>query len=197
MPEKKLNSNLIRNAFEEAQKCLNDFCNYPHNLALIEQLVTVVVETIKSGNKVITCGNGGSMCDAMHFAEELTGKYKNDRVPLPAIAISDPAYITCTGNDYGYEFVFSRFIQGIGKKGDLLLAISTSGNSENIINAVKTAKTQKMYAVALLGNDGGHLKNIVDLPIVIEATSGSARIQEMHIKIIHITIELIEKTLEL
>ncbi len=136
------------------------------------------------------------MCDAMHFAEELTGKFRNERRSLPAIAISDPSHITCTANDFGFEAIFSRYVEGLGNSGDLLLGLSTSGNSPNIINAVKAAKKKNIFTVGLLGKSGGDLKDLVDLPIIAPAET-SDRIQEIHIKIIHIAIEAMEVLLNL
>ena len=133
------------------------------------------------------------MCDAMHFAEELTGKFREERKPLPAISISDPSHITCVGNDYGFQFVFSKYLEGIGKKGDVLLAISTSGNSENIINAANYAKANNIKIVSLTGKDGGKLSDLSDIEIRVPHFGYSDRIQEIHIKVIHILILLIEK----
>ncbi len=182
----------IKEAFTEAQNALSHFISETTNLEKIQQFSEKVAETIINGNKALSCGNGGSMCDAMHFAEELTGRFRNDRNALPAIAISDPSHITCTGNDYGFDAIFSRYVEGVGQSGDLLLAISTSGNSPNIIRAVSAAHQKNIFTVGLLGKDGGKLSEIVDLPIVVPAQT-SDRIQEVHIKIIHIVIEITEK----
>ncbi len=132
------------------------------------------------------------MCDAMHFAEELTGKFRNERNALPAIAISDPSHITCVGNDYGFDYIFSRYIEGVGKEGDALLAISTSGNSKNIINAAKKAKEKGIKVISLTGKVGGELSKLSDIEIRVPHLGYSDRIQEIHIKIIHIIILLIE-----
>ncbi len=185
---------LIKNSFTEAQDVLTHFLTDDQNLEKVRLFSEKIANTIKNGHKVISCGNGGSMCDAMHFAEELTGRFRNDRIALPAIAISDPSHITCTGNDYGFESIFSRYIEGVGQAGDLLLGISTSGNSPNIIKAVKSAHEKGLFTVALLGKDGGQIKEMVDLPIIVPAQT-SDRIQEIHIKIIHIAIEATEKIL--
>ncbi|MCP4296431.1 MAG: D-sedoheptulose 7-phosphate isomerase [Proteobacteria bacterium] len=187
-------NDLIKSSFTTAQEVLSTFCTDQENMVSVGRLAEEIVKRIKRGSKILSCGNGGSMCDAMHFAEELTGRFRNERVPLPAIAISDPSHITCTANDYGFEQIFSRYIKGVGLKGDLLLAISTSGNSPNIIKAVDAAKEKDIFTVGLLGKDGGELGNLVDLPIVIPAET-SDRIQEIHIKIIHIAIEATEKLL--
>lgn len=181
-------------AFLDAQRVLDTFIQSDANLELVTRLAEKTASTIRSGNKIISCGNGGSMCDAMHFAEELTGRFRNDRASLPAIAISDPSHITCTGNDYGFDSIFSRYVEGLGNPGDMLLGISTSGNSDNIIKAVQAAKEKGMFTVGLLGKDGGNLKDLVDLAIIIPGRT-SDRIQELHIKIIHVTIEVVEKLL--
>lgn len=163
-------------------------------LDLVNESINVMSSAFQHNNKIISCGNGGSMSDAIHFAEELTGRYKQNRKALPAIAISDPGHISCVSNDYGYDQIFSRFLQAHGNKGDILLAISTSGNSSNVINAVHEAKKLQMISVGLLGKDGGALKKLVDFPIVIPSMA-TERIQEIHIKLIHIFIEGIERNL--
>ena len=140
----------------------------------------------------MACGNGGSMCDSMHFIEELTGRYRKDRDPICAISMGDPSHITCVANDYGYEHIFSRNVQAWGRPGDTLLAISTSGNSENVIKAVEMAKSKNMKVVGLLGKTGGKLKEMVDVPLIVDCPI-TDRIQEIHIKLIHIFIEGIER----
>jgi len=161
----------------------------------INQAASLMSEAVKNGGKIISCGNGGSHCDAMHFAEELTGRFREHRKPLPAIAISDPTHISCVGNDYGFENIFSRFIEAIGNPGDILLAITTSGNSPNIINAVKSAQSKKLTSIILTGNNGGEVSQMADLSLIVPYNGYSDRIQEIHIKIIHIFILLIEKKL--
>ena len=153
----------------------------------------MMVHCLKNNGRLLSCGNGGSMCDSMHFAEELTGKYRDKRRALPAVAIADPSHITCVGNDYGFEYIFSRYVEGVGKKGDVLLGISTSGNSANIINAANAAKDLGMKVVVLTGNDGGKLTEIADIELRAPHHGFSDRIQEIHIKIIHILILLIEQ----
>lgn len=153
----------------------------------------MIAAALKAGNKVISCGNGGSHCDAMHFAEELSGRYRDERKSLAGIAISDPSHITCTANDYGFDFIFSRFVEGLGNPGDVLLGISTSGNSANVINAVEAAKAKGMKTIVLTGKDGGKLGSMADLEIRVEHFGYADRIQEVHIKVIHILILLIEK----
>lgn len=187
---------IVNNSFETARSTLDSFLASSANTEAVALFSRKIAKVLDSGNKLISCGNGGSMCDAMHFAEEFTGRFRNDRRSLPAVAISDPSHISCTANDYGYDAVFSRYIEGMGSKGDLLLGLSTSGNSANIVNAVQTAKKKNIYTVGLLGKSGGKLKDLVDLPIVVPAET-SDRIQEIHIKIIHIVIEAAEVQLGL
>lgn len=183
----------IFSALNEARTMLDAFVN-DRTITLIGQAVDTISTAFKKGNKIISCGNGGSMCDAMHFAEELSGRYRKDRRALPAIAISDPAHISCVANDYGYEFVFSRFVEACGNEGDVLLAISTSGNSPNVVRACETAKAMNMKVIALLGRDGGKLASIADLSIIVPGET-TDRMQELHIKTIHIMIECIERTM--
>ena len=185
----------IQNSFKEAQDALTNFVDTTKNFELILYLSKKIVQTVENGGKIFSCGNGGSMCDAMHFAEELTGRFKKDRNPLPAISISDPAHLSCTANDYGYEYVFSRFIEGLANPGDMLLGISTSGNSQNIIEAVKMAKKKQMFTFCLTGKEDNILSKLSDKSIMVPANS-SDRIQELHIKIIHATIEATEHLLE-
>tara|TARA_B100000029_G_scaffold146515_1_gene141825 strand:- start:1597 stop:2157 length:561 start_codon:yes stop_codon:yes gene_type:complete len=184
---------IIKNELNESYRLLKKFIDNDSNINAIESAAELMKVSIKNGGKVISCGNGGSMCDAIHFAEELTGKFREERKPLPAISISDPSHITCVGNDYGFQFVFSKYLEGIGKKGDVLLAISTSGNSENIINAVNYAKANNIKVVSLTGKDGGKLSGLSDVEIRVPHFGYSDRIQEIHIKVIHILILLIEK----
>ena len=184
---------IIEKELQEAHQLLSTFMGDSKQIETIIKMADVMTQVIENGGKIITCGNGGSHCDAMHFAEELTGRYRNNRKSLPAIAISDAAHLTCVGNDYGFEFVFSRFIEGMGNNGDVLLAISTSGNSLNIINAVKAAKEKNMKTIVLTGKDGGHLVNIADIISIVPYFGFADRIQEIHIKIIHIMILLIEQ----
>ena len=183
---------VIRDVFTEAKDTLEKFCANEDNFKLLASSIEQLVSTYKEGGKVMSCGNGGSMCDAMHFAEELTGRFRKNRRALAAMAINDPGHITCVANDYGYEHIFSRTVDAFGKKEDTLLAISTSGNSQNVINAVQIAKGRGMKIIGLLGKDGGQLKDLVDFPIIVPANIAD-RIQEMHIKIIHLFIEGIER----
>lgn len=182
----------IADQFSEALRVLQKF-NTPENFQLIDNAANLMVSAITSGGKIISCGNGGSMCDAMHFAEELTGRYRNDRKAIPAISISDPSHISCVSNDYGYEFVFSRYIEALGHKGDVLLAISTSGNSKNVLNAIEVAKSKGMFVVGLTGKDGGKMANVCDVEIRAPHSDYADRAQEIHIKVIHCLIDAIER----
>lgn len=179
----------------ESATVLNNFIQNPSSIKAIEKAIELMVEAIVQGNKIISCGNGGSMADAMHFAEELTGRFREDRKSIAALAISDPSYITCAANDYGFEHVFSRFIEGVGRSGDILLAISTSGNSANIIEAVNAAKKKQMIVIALTGKDGGKLATLADVEIRAPHSIYADRVQEIHIKVIHILIKHIEEQL--
>lgn len=184
---------IIINQLSEAAKVLESFLKDQSALEKIETAAKLMSDCINNGGKIMSCGNGGSQCDAMHFAEELTGKFREERKALPAIAISDPAHTTCVGNDYGFEHIFSRYIEGLGKQGDVLLGISTSGNSINVINAVQSAIEKGMTVIALTGKSGGKIANLADVEIRVPHMEYSDRIQEIHIKIIHILILLIEQ----
>jgi len=186
---------LVTTALKEAQQVLDAFLADERNLDMIVEAAEVISSSLADGKKVMSCGNGGSMCDAMHFAEELTGRYRHDRAPLAAVSISDPSHLSCVANDFGYDQVFSRFVEGFGNEGDVLLGISTSGNSENVINAALAAKAKGMKVVALTGKDGGKLAGLADVELRVPWKGYSDRVQEVHIKIIHILIELIEKSL--
>lgn len=187
-------SSYILDSLQEAHKTLTTFIENKENVLLIEKAIDSFVTSFKGGGAVFSCGNGGSMCDSLHFAEELTGRYRKDRAPLPATGISEAGHITCIANDFGFDHIFSRYVEAWGKKGDTLLAISTSGNSGNVIKAVETAKAKGMRVVGLLGKDGGKLKSMVDVALVVPCPI-TDRIQEVHIKCIHIFIEGIERQL--
>ncbi|WP_241581853.1 D-sedoheptulose 7-phosphate isomerase [Rosenbergiella nectarea] len=187
---------LIRDELNEAAKTLEQFLSQDANLNAIQQAAELLAASFKQGGKVLSCGNGGSHCDAMHFAEELTGRYREDRPGYPAIAISDVSHLSCVGNDFGYEFVFSRFIEAVGQSGDVLLGISTSGNSGNIIRAISAARSKGMKVITLTGKDGGKMAGTADIEIRVPHFGYADRIQEIHIKIIHILIMLIEKEME-
>ncbi len=184
---------LIKQELLEAQKVLDDFLKNEKLLSAIQQTGELMANTIKQGGKIISCGNGGSHCDAMHFAEELTGRYRDNRPALPAVAISDVSHISCVGNDYGFDEIFSRYVEGLGRPGDVLLGISTSGNSKNVIKAVEAAREKEMKVVILTGKDGGKLHGQSDIEICVPHFGYADRIQEIHIKVIHILIFLIER----
>ncbi len=186
----------IKSELEEAEKVLHNFLSNPENIKAIEKAATIIGDSLKKGGKVLSAGNGGSHCDAMHFAEELTGRYRNDRPAFGAIAISDPSHLSCVSNDYGYEYVFSRYLEGVGRAGDVFLGISTSGNSKNIINAVNTAKDKGLKTIVLTGKDGGKLANLADCEIRVPHFGYADRIQEVHIKVIHILINCIEHIMQ-
>jgi len=188
-----MNYNEILTEFHEAQKVLNDFISSEESINNIEIVANLMAEALNNGKKIISCGNGGSHCDAMHFAEELSGRYRENRKSLAAIAISDTSHISCVGNDYGFDYIFSRFIEGLGNTGDVLLGISTSGNSKNIINATTAAREKGMKVVIFSGKDGGKLAGLADFEIRVPHFGYADRIQEIHIKVIHILIMLIEK----
>lgn len=185
--------NRITKELTEAQSVLTHFLTDQTNLEKIEEAARMMADSINNGGKILSCGNGGSHCDAMHFAEELTGKYRENRKALPAIAISDPSHLSCVSNDFGYEYVFSRYVEGLGKEGDVILGISTSGNSKNIINAFEVAKKLGIKTVALTGNDGGELAKVADIEIRVPHHGYADRIQEIHIKVIHIFMMIIEE----
>jgi D-sedoheptulose 7-phosphate isomerase len=178
--------------FLEARSVLESFLSDETNFERIEQAGSMMVESLRGGHKLISCGNGGSMCDAMHFAEELSGLYRNRRKALAAISISDPSHITCAGNDFGFDHIFSRYVEAIGQDGDVLLAISTSGNSANIINAANAAKSKGMKVIGLTGKEGGRMANLCDIELRAPVTKFSDRTQEIHIKIIHALIHYVE-----
>lgn len=184
---------LIRNELNEAAETLNTFLSNDKNIESIQQAAVLLADSFKAGGKVLSCGNGGSHCDAMHFAEELTGRYRENRPGYPGIAISDASHLSCVSNDFGYDYVFSRYIEAVGRPGDVLLGISTSGNSANIIKAIDAAHAQKMKVITLTGKDGGKMVGSADVEIRVPHFGYADRIQEIHIKVIHILIQLIEK----
>ncbi|PSU32180.1 D-sedoheptulose 7-phosphate isomerase [Photobacterium lutimaris] len=183
----------IRAELTEAAEVLNRFLSDDKNIADIEAAAKLLAESFKQGGKVLSCGNGGSHCDAMHFAEELTGRYRENRPGYPGIAISDPSHLSCVSNDFGYESVFSRYLEAVGATGDVLFGLSTSGNSGNILKAIEAAKAKGMKVIALTGKDGGKMAGLADVEIRVPHFGYADRIQEVHIKIIHILIMLIEK----
>ena len=187
---------LIKNNFSEAKQLLDQFVADDNNLLKIESAAKLMLTSIKNGGKIISCGNGGSMCDAMHFAEELTGRFREDRKAIAAVSISDSSHISCVGNDYGYNEVFSRYVDALGRKEDVLLVISTSGNSENVLKAAIEAKAKGIKVVGLTGKDGGKLAEVCDVEIRVPHNGYADRTQEIHIKIIHSLIHYIEENLD-
>ena len=190
-----MNKNIIHQNFAEATDVLAAFVSDKKNFTAIEDAGNLLVSAFKNGNKVISCGNGGSMCDAMHFAEELSGRFREDRKALPAVSISDPSHISCVGNDYGYDFVFSRYIEALGNNGDVLLAISTSGNSKNVMNAIAAAKKKGIKVIGLTGKDGGKMAGQCDVEIRAPKSNYADRAQEIHIKVIHSLIHFVEENI--
>lgn len=186
----------IKAELNQAAEVLNNFLASEKNIGAVEEAAMMLARSFKQGGKVLSCGNGGSHCDAMHFAEELTGRYRENRPGYPAIAISDASYLSCVGNDFGYEAVFSRYVDAVGQRDDVLLAISTSGNSDNVIKAIESAKAKGMKVIALTGKDGGKIRALTDIEICVPHFGYADRIQEVHIKLIHIIVLLIEKEME-
>lgn len=182
----------IQAELQEAADVLAKFIADPNNLVLIQEAALIIANSFKNGGKVLSCGNGGSHCDAMHFAEELTGRYRENRPAYPAIAISDVSHLSCVSNDFGYDYVFSRYVEGVGQKGDVLFGLSTSGNSKNVLNAIHAAKAKGMKVIALTGKDGGQMAGLADVEIRVPHFRYADRIQEIHIKVIHILMMLIE-----
>lgn len=182
----------IRGALLEAQDTLNRFIGNPENIATIAETAEMMRDVFEQEGRIFTCGNGGSLCDAVHFAEECTGKFRSDRKPLPAIALGDAGHITCTANDFGFAEIFARPLLALGHPGDLLIVLSTSGNSENVVRAAVAAKSRGMQVFGLLGGDGGDLKQHCDICLIAPGNTAD-RIQEIHIKVLHILIEHIER----
>lgn len=186
---------LIIESSEAILKEADIFWNNPGTIDTIERAAALLSEALANGNKIISCGNGGSLCDAMHFAEELTGRYRKNRTSLPAIAINDPAYITCVGNDFSFDEIYSRYVEGVGNEGDVLLAISTSGNSGNIVKAAESARFKKMKVLVLTSTGNNRLSSLGDVVVAAPKADYSDRVQEIHIQVIHILIQAIEKQL--
>lgn len=186
---------LIRDQLNHATEIVQNFLLDRNNITTVQTAALAIATSFKNGGKLLSCGNGGSACDAMHLAEELTGRYRQNRPAYPAIAISDSSHLSCVANDFGYQFVFSRYLEALGREGDILVGISTSGNSDNVIQAAKTAREKKIQVIALTGNHGGKLAELADIEIRVPHSGYADRIQEMHIKIIHTLILLIETEL--
>ncbi|GKX57046.1 phosphoheptose isomerase [Leminorella grimontii] len=187
---------LIRSELNEAAQVLNKFLSDDANIAAVERAALLLAESFKSGGKVLSCGNGGSHCDAMHFAEELTGRYRENRPGYPAIAISDPSHLSCVSNDFGFDYVFSRYLEAVGREGDVLFGLSTSGNSANILKAIDAARAKGMKVILMTGKDGGKMNGMADVEIRVPHFGYADRIQEVHIKVIHILMLLVEKEME-
>jgi D-sedoheptulose 7-phosphate isomerase len=186
----------IRNNLIEARSALDSLINDSAQLGNIEAGAALLIDALGNGRRVISCGNGGSMCDAMHLAEELSGRFRENRPAMAAVAISDPSYISCVANDYGYEQVFARFVEGNGAAGDILFAISTSGSSPSVLLGAQAARAKGMKVVGLTGRPGSQLERFVDVTICTSAGRYADRVQELHIKVIHILIELVERSLQ-
>ena len=186
-------TDLIRAELTEARAVLDRFLADPANLTAIEQAARLMARSLRDKGKILSCGNGGSLCDAQHFAEELTGRYRQNRPALGAIALTEASHMSCVANDFGYDHIFSRYVEALGRPGDVLLAISTSGNSPNVLRAAEAAKAAGMQVVGLTGKDGGQLAALCDVEIRAPHHGYADRVQEIHIKAIHIMIMLIEQ----
>ena len=185
---------MIKSAVEDGVRAIEGIlCD--DVVTFIESVAGSIAEAYRKGNKVLIAGNGGSLCDAMHFAEELTGYFRHDRKALPAIAISDPSHMSCVANDAGFETVFSRYVEALGVSGDILVVLTTSGNSENLVKAISAAQAKGMKTIAFLGKGGGKIKGLCDQEWVVEGFKYSDRIQEAHMTAIHIIIQMVEQEL--
>ena len=183
-------------ALNDARDALDALISNEKTIDAVVAAAGLMADAVEGDGKVMSCGNGGSLCDAMHFAEEMTGRYRGNRRPYAALAISDASHMACVGNDYGYEEVFSRYVEAHGRKGDVLLAITTSGTSRNIVKAAEVARRKGVKVVALTGRDETPITELADVSIVTPAGRWADRVQELHIKCIHILIELIERRLD-
>lgn len=183
----------IEASLGEAQTALANLLANPEALASIDAAAQTLIASLAAGGRIFSCGNGGSMCDAMHFAEELTGRYRKNRRGMAAVAISDPSHMTCVANDYGYEFVFSRYLESHARAGDVLIGISTSGNSQTIINAAQVAREMGVKVIILTGRAGTRLEPLANVYVNTPGGQFADRVQELHIKVLHILIELVER----
>lgn len=186
----------VLTALNDARDALDALISNEKTIEAVVAAAGLMADAVEGDGKVMSCGNGGSLCDAMHFAEEMTGRYRSNRRPYAALAISDASHMACVGNDYGYEEVFSRYVEAHGRKGDVLLAITTSGTSRNIVKAAEVARRKGVKVVALTGRDETPITELADVSIVTPAGRWADRVQELHIKCIHILIELIERRLD-
>ena len=184
----------IKSSYQEAAKYFSEFAGNEESIKTTNQISKLIAKTFQNGGKILICGNGGSATDAMHFAEEFTGRFRKARKALPVISLTDPSHITCVANDMGFEEVFARGVEAYGNKGDVLIGISTSGNSENVIRALARAKELEIKTVALLGKNGGKLKDLCDYEIIVPGET-TDRIQELHITVLHVIIETVERIL--
>ena len=184
----------IHQAFLNGVQALQDFLSDHSNITRVEEVSKKIADCFDQGNKVIIFGNGGSACDAAHFAEEFTGRYRKARRALPVITVNDAGHITCVGNDYGFEEIFSRSVDAFTKSGDIVIGLSTSGNSENILRALNLAQEKGATTIALLGKDGGKMNQLYDYQWIAPGGT-SDRIQEIHMMILHIIIEGVERIL--
>jgi D-sedoheptulose 7-phosphate isomerase len=189
---KKEQMTVIEKHLREAQELLQTTMSSQEFLLSVQHGSELLARQLQLGKKIMSCGNGGSMCDAMHFAEELSGRYRENRPALAAMSISDPSHMSCVGNDYGYDFVFSRMVEALGQDGDVLVAISTSGNSSNVLKAAEAAKAKGIFVLGLTGKDGGKLGPLCDVEVRVPWNGYADRIQEIHIKVIHSFIDFIE-----
>ena len=183
----------IQSSLQEARNALDKLLSDQTTLLQIEDTAKILITAFENGHRVFSCGNGGSMCDAMHFAEELTGRFRKNRKAYPAIAINDPSHLTCVANDFGYDYVFSRYLEGHGARGDVLIAITTSGSSPTVLNAAKTAKDSRISIISLTGMINTELKELSDVYICTPGGQFADRVQELHIKVLHILIEMVER----
>lgn len=188
--------NVVLEHLTEARSALEAAMADEAFLEAVEAGARMLAECLKGGGRVISCGNGGSMCDAMHFAEELSGRYRDDRPSYGAVSISDPSHLTCVGNDYGFEHVFSRYVEGVGRPGDVLVGLSTSGSSRNVVLAAEAARAKGMKILVLTGRRESELGGLADVEVVVEAGKYADRVQEIHIKVVHILIDLVERLME-
>ena len=182
----------IISAIKESRDGLDRILINEDLIGQIQQASNLIFQVIKNDSKIFSCGNGGSMCDATHFAEELSGRFRENRKGLPSIAISDPSFLTCVANDFGFEYVFSRYLEANARKGDLLLAISTSGKSKNVLNACQYCKKHDIKLITLTGKENSEISKYADIDISTPNGRYSDRVQEIHTLIIHIMVEIVE-----
>ena len=183
-------------ALNDARDALDALISNEKTIEAVVAAAGLMADAVEGDGKVMSCGNGGSLCDAMHFAEEMTGRYRQNRRPYRAQAIADASHLACVANDFGYEDVFSRWVEAFGKPGDVLLAITTSGTSKNVVKAARTAREKGVKVIALTGKAGSEITKLADIAVVTPGGAWADRVQELHIKVIHILIELVERELD-